>query len=246
MWAGNRERALQSHLKGNVSWKRGIFNQRPGLKKKNTAESEESPEWAPVSPSPCNPASTCKSHAPPLTTSSQLRGCSPNFSPVPQLLHSHPGQIGSGSAASRAGARPPRPEAERALRGREGAVLPLEQGLGWARPRRLPERPKAAAFIPCTYCRLTDHCTGGLPYGLINTWTGFLKNITTGESILSLLRIFTTTFEKQDYKYILLHIILKCHWLRWANCISPHPVWENKQFQAWLSCGGKSSGNSGS
>lgn len=34
-------------------------------------------------------------HAPPLITSSQLHGCSPNFSALPQPLHSHPGPIGS-------------------------------------------------------------------------------------------------------------------------------------------------------
>lgn len=144
-----------------MSWKRGIFNQRPGLKKKNIAESEESPERAPVSPS------ICKSHAPPLITSSQFGGCSPNFSPLPQLLHSHPGQIGS-SAASTAGARPPQPEPQRTLRGLEGAMLPLEQYLGWARPRRQQESTKASALILCTYYRLTGHGMGGFPYGLTN------------------------------------------------------------------------------
>lgn len=94
-----------------------------------------------------------QSHAPPLITSSQLRGYSPNFSPLPQLLHSHPGPMGSTrrlrsqhgqGTAPAAGARAGSP-------GPEGAVLPLEQDRGWALPPRQRERTKASAFVLCTH-----------------------------------------------------------------------------------------------
>lgn len=181
MWAGNRERALQSHLKGNVSWKRGIFNQRPGSKKKNI-ESEELPEWALLSRS--IPVLT---RLPPLIISAQFRSyiitawiSSLRFSSCTatlgvksarlrwlESLHRH-------SKVSSARASPPGPQ---------GTLLPPEQYQpGYC---LVGSKRQNICFVMCV-CATDLQITVWRLFimALEKMGLGFFKIITTGESAL--------------------------------------------------------------
>lgn len=167
MWAGNRERALQSHLKGNVSWKRGIFNQRPGSKKKNIAESEEPPEWALLSRS--IPVLTC---LPPLIISTQFRSYIITAW-ISNRLSSCTATLGIKSARW-GGWKPPQhcPLCQSQL-----SRASRHLALSWAVPGRiLPCGQRVSKHLlsdVCVYHWLTDHCMEAFHYG----FTKFLNGI---------------------------------------------------------------------